>query len=409
MKTEFTKNKHLTLEDREEIQACLACGASFKSIASRIGKDPTTVSKEIKKHITVVTPNIKRYDIDGKPLEQAICPKLLKAPFVCNGCKNHRRQCAFTKHLYYAKEAQKEYEILLVESREGIPLNKAEFYQMDKIVSEGMKNGQHIYHILQTHSLGVSLPTVYRHLHKGWLSASRFDAPRILKFKQRKPKASEYIPKALKIGRTYSDFSLYIEENGVNSWVEMDTVIGRIGGKVILTLHFTFCNFMAGILLDNKTAAEVSAKVTSLKRKFAAAGFRFGDVLPLILTDNGSEFSDVFTFELNLDGETETALFFCDPMQSCQKPRVEKNHTLFRDIVPKGETFDVFTQDTVNLIFSHLNSVKRKSLNGKTPYELFSFTYGNAIAETFGIQPVHAEKVLQSPKLLHAEADKIIY
>jgi hypothetical protein len=38
-------------------------------------------------------------------------------------------------------------------------------------------------------------------------------------------------------------------------------------------------------------------------------------------------------------------------MQSCQKPRVEKNHTLFRDIVPKGESFDCLTQDMVNLIF----------------------------------------------------------
>jgi len=84
---------------------------------------------------------------------------LLKAPFVCNGYKNYRRQCAFTKHLYYAKEAQKEYESLLVEAREEIPLNKAEFYEMDRIVSCGMKNGQHIYHILQTNSLNVSLPT----------------------------------------------------------------------------------------------------------------------------------------------------------------------------------------------------------------------------------------------------------
>ena len=202
--TTTTKGKHLTFEEREEIQSCLACGVSFKAIASRIGKDSTTVSKEIKKHITVVTPNVKRYDIDGKPLENAICPKLLKAPFVCNGCKYHRRQCTFTKHLYYAKEAQKEYEALLVEAREGIPLNKAEFYEMDRIVSGGMKNGQHIYHILQSNSLNVSLPTVYRHLHRGWLSASKFDAPRVLKFKQRKQHRTDCVPKAIRQGRYYA-------------------------------------------------------------------------------------------------------------------------------------------------------------------------------------------------------------
>ena len=52
-----------------------------------------------------------------------------------------------------------------------------------------------------------------------------------------------------------------------------------------------------------------------------------------------------------LKGEKEACLFFCDPMQSCQKAQIEKNHTLFRDIVPKGSSFDHFTQDTVNLIF----------------------------------------------------------
>ncbi|MDW7739715.1 MAG: IS30 family transposase, partial [Bacillota bacterium] len=74
--------------------------------------------------------------------------------------------------------------------------------------------------------------------------------------------------------------------------------------------------------------------------------------------------------------------------------------TLFRDIVPKGNSFDHFTQDNVNLIFSHVNSVKRKSLGGKTPYELFAFTYGAEIATLLGITPVSADKVNQSPSLL---------
>ena len=41
------KSKHLTLDDRREIMECLDKGMTFKAIATRIGKDPTTVSKEI--------------------------------------------------------------------------------------------------------------------------------------------------------------------------------------------------------------------------------------------------------------------------------------------------------------------------------------------------------------------------
>jgi IS30 family transposase len=71
------KNKHLTLDDRQEIMECLDKGMTFKAIASRIGKDPTTVSKEVKKHLTL-------RPADGATTEYRCCPSLLKAPFACN-------------------------------------------------------------------------------------------------------------------------------------------------------------------------------------------------------------------------------------------------------------------------------------------------------------------------------------
>jgi len=397
---ENKKNKHLTIEDRNEIEQCLDHGMTFKAIATRIGKDQTTVSKEVKKHLIYTASKVIHRDKNGNELSSPVCPKLLKTPFVCNPCEKKKYSCPFQKQKYIAKVAQKEYETMLVDAREGIVLGKEDFYETDRVISEGIQKGQHLYHILQSNDLNVSKSAVYRHLHKGYLSVSAIDFPRVVKFRPRRHKYTEYVPKAVKIGRTYTDFLAFIEKNDITSWVEMDTVIGRIGGKVILTLNFTFCNFMAGVLLDNKTAAETSAKLLLLKKRFTAEGLRFGDILPLILTDNGGKFSDIFTIENDLNGQKETNLFFCDPMQSCQKPRVEKNHTLFRDIVPKEQSFDSFTQDTVNLIFSHVNSVKRKSLNGKTPYEMFTFAYCEKTAEAFGILTIPAQFVVQSPKLL---------
>jgi IS30 family transposase len=394
------KNKHMSFEDRIEIQQCLEHGMTFKAIAGRIGKDPATVSKEVKKHITVVPSNVKRMKPDGTQID-GVCPTLMKAPFVCNGCKKRRTACIYAKHLYYAKRAYEEYETLLHEAREGIPLNKEDFYEMDRLVSDGVKRGQHLYHTMHTHDIGVSKSTVYRHLKRGYLSVGAIDFPRVVKFKPRRHKPMEYVPKTAKIGRTYEDFLAYTGEKGITAWVEMDTVIGRIGGKVIMTLHWTLCDFMVGFLLDSKSAADVSAKVTGLKISFSSADLRFGDIFPLILTDNGGEFADVFSLENDLAGQKETELFFCDPMKSCQKPNVEKNHTLFRDIVPKGKSFDGFTQDTVNLIFSHVNSVKRKVMGGKTPYEMFAFTYGEHIADILGIRKIPAEQVVQSPMLLN--------
>lgn len=394
------KNKHLTLDDRIEIQECLNRKMTFKAIGALLGKDQTTISKEVKKHLDVKAYSISKEDRYGKPMPLEICTLLLKAPFVCNPCNKRHLNCKYRKQYYHAKVAHKEYESLLREAREGIPLNKDSFYEIDRIITSCLKDGQHLYHILQTHAFGVSKSTVYRHLKRGYLSASPLDFPRVVKFKARQRRRGEYVPRAAKIGRLYNDFLAYTEENDIRSWVEMDTVIGRIGGKVIVTFDFTFCNFMFGVLALDKTSAEVTEKLLLLKSKLTSAGLRFGSICPIIVTDNGGEFANVAAVENGADGERETMLFFCDPCQASQKPRVEKNHTMFRDIVPKGKSFDDFTQSTVDLIFSHINSVKRKSLNGKTAYEVFAFTYGEVVAMNLGIGYIPAERVIQSPKLL---------
>ena len=394
------KNKHMTFDERQEIHECLNKGMSFKAIAARIGKDPTTVSKEIKKHLKINDDGIGRIDGKGEPKTSEVCPMHLRAPFVCNPCMKKHRSCKYQKRYYHAKPAQQEYETLLSEAREGIPLNRESFYEVDRIISTGLKKGQHLYHIMETNNIGISKSTAYRHLHRGYLSATHFDFPRVVKFKARKPKREEYVPKAAKIGRTYDDFLVYVEQNEIRAWIEMDTVIGRAGGKTILTMDFTFCNFMIGLLLDDRTSLEVTLKVQGLKKRLAGIGVRFGDIIPLVVTDNGGEFANISAIENNADGEKETSLYFCDPYRSSQKPKVEKNHTLFRDIVHKGTSFDGFTQQTVDLIFSHVNGVKRKIFGGKSPYEMFVFAYGEAVTKVMEIEYIPPGKVIQSPKLL---------
>lgn len=392
------KHAHLTLDNRIDIQQMLRDGFNFKMIANSLKKDPSTISKEVRKHIFVKESTCTVKDKHGKEIKE-ICIKLTKPPYVCNACKK-RTYCHMEKHLYDGKYAQNEYEKLLKESREGIPLTKESFYDVDKIISEGVRKGQHIYHIVQTNDINVSLSTVYRHLDKGYLSISPLDLPRKVKFKPRNKNNVTYVPNRVRVGRTYDDFLKFIKIHDISNWVEMDTVIGSQGGKVIMTWDFTFCNFMVGFLLDSKTASNVASAFFDIKSSFNENDIAFADIVPLVLTDNGGEFSNADAIEQNLNGDKETSLFFCRPMKSCDKPHVEKNHTLFRDICPKGTSFDNFTQDTVDLIFSHVNSVARKKLNGKTPYELFDFTFGEKITSLFGIKKIPPREVIQSPLLL---------
>ena len=385
----------MTLDDRIEIQECLNKGMAFKAIAKRIGKDPTTVSKEVKLHCKTHTNSFVKTD--------EWCPLLLRAPFVCNGCeKRNHSNCRYPRRRYVAKEAQAEYEAVLSESREGIPLNKEDFYETERVISNAVKSGQHIYHAIHSNDLVVSKTTVYRHIAKGYYSISRIDLPRAVKFKPRKKTPPDYVPKGVRTGRSYEDFLSFTESESIRNYVEMDTVIGRPGGKVIMTFQIVNVDFMFGILLDNKTAAETGSKVIHLKDTLRRANVRFGDIFPVILTDNGGEFSDVFAFENDLDGNKECSLFFCDPNAPYQKPHVENNHTLFRGIVPSGNSFDDFSQATVNTIFSHINAVKRKQFNGKSAYDMFAFAYSADLAELLGIQFVQPSSVIQTPKLLNS-------
>ena len=158
------------------------------------------------------------------------CPLLKKVPYVCNNCPKKRTDCGFNRYLYYAKKAQEQYKTMLRESREGIPLN-----------------------------------TVYRHAKLGYLTAKPIDFPRMVKFKERRKSRKVAIPKELKIGRTYQDFQELRETDDFFKWLEMDTVIGRPGGKLLLTFNVSFCNFLFALLLDNKTALEVATKFAALK------------------------------------------------------------------------------------------------------------------------------------------------
>lgn len=222
----------------------------------------------------------------------------------------------------------------------------------------------------------------------------------MVKFKPRRRRHEDHIPPEVKAGRMFSDYIDYKAENQGLPEIQLDTVIGRIGGKVIMTIHFLSSDFMIGLLLENKTSAEASAKILDLKKRLLENGFSFGEIVPVILTDNGGEFSAVSTFENTPDGIPETKVFFCDPYSPYQKPEIEKNHSLFRDIVKTGTSLDDFTQDMVNVIFSHVNSVKRAQFNGKSAYEMFCFTYSEKLATAMGICKIPPEEVIQSPALL---------
>ena len=98
----------------------------------------------------------------------------------------------------------------------------------------------------------------------------------------------------------------------------------------------------------------------------------FRKLFPVILTDNGTEFKGVHNLEFTENGARRTRIFYCDPQASWQKGRIEKNHVLIRQILPKGTKFSTLSDESVHLITEHINSVTRELFENQTPFDLMS-------------------------------------
>ena len=178
----------------------------------------------------------------------------------------------------------------------------------------------------------------------------------------------------------------------------MDTVEGKKGGKVILTIFFRSCDLQLMFLRDTKTAADVSDSFSSLRKML---GDDFSRIFQVILTDRGTEFTDPVSIEFDTStGERICRVFYCDPQQTNQKSRCERNHEYIRYIRPKGYIFDDLSQEDVTLMMNHINSMPRASLNGKAPVQVFRSLYGEETAARLGLKYIPLEELLLKPSLL---------
>lgn len=424
--------KHLTLSDRIIIEQSLNAGKTFSSIASLIGKDPTTISKEIKKHRTVkqhrdITrkPRCSKdkvcsiKGICGKPQClhslckecrhcRDICPqykpkecgRLNKAPYVCNACSSIG-SCPYYRLIYVAKFADDSYRELLSSSREGINQTPEAMQELDQLISPLILRGQSLSHIYMSHAndIGCSRRTLYKYINQSVFTARNIDLPRKVKYKPRKINSSQKsLNRAYRDGRSYNEFLVLLKENSELQVVEMDSVEGQKGGKVLLTLLFRSCNFMLAFLLEEKSQKCVVEVFNLLTEVLGIEVFQ--KLFPIILTDNGSEFQNPWELMCDEYGEIRTKIYYCDPNCSWQKGMIEKNHEYIRYVVPKGKSFDTYTQEDISLMMNHINSSARDSLNGCTPYQLSRLLLDNALHRALSLQAIEPDEVMLKSALL---------
>ena len=413
------KKAKLKFEDRIKIQVFLESKTKIKNIAKELKVSKQTIYREIERNAVyksaksifsrkcINDPRKCKYILENHKCAdncthfiQRQCEMVVRFPFVCNKC-DKKSNCVLPHRYYYANDAQKKCRKSLVEPRTGIKISQEDFQQINEIISPLIKEKrQSLNHILTSHDeIKVSERTLRNWINKGYTDARNIDLPRKVSFKPKK----EYIYRITKpvnviFGRTYSDYVSYTKKNLNLLVVQLDTVEGKKSdNKRILTIHFPAIKFQFGILLNSNSPDEVNQKLLALRSRIGNSYFK--KIFPIILSDNGIEFNRLYELEANENGELLSKVFYCNPYCSSQKGSCERNHELLRYIEPKYHSMDHLTQDKVNDIFSNINSLYRKSLQGVCAYTLAQTVLGEKFLSEIGIYYVSPDNVNLSQSL----------
>ena len=328
--------------------------------------------------------------------ERPVCLRLQRWPYVCNGCAD-LSVCKLPKLFYYASEAERDHRHSVSDWKTGPRTSEIDMAGIIKAFQEGTAKGLSVDVIIAVYHLSISVATAYRYIDDHLIpGVKNIDLKRKSRYSARDTGKAKIVPKNHDWleGRKYTDYLDRISADpNINVW-QMDTVIGKHGSeeKCILTLLYTRTNLQLYFLLDACTAANVVRVFDAIKDSLGIELFQ--KTFPVILTDNGSEFSDPLRIETDPQtGEKLISVYFCDPRRSDQKAKCEKNHEELRELIPSGLSMNSLSKHDINQASNMINNYPRSSLNYLSPYEA-SLIFLN-------------EKVLQLNRLTHLSNDQV--
>ncbi len=154
------------------------------------------------------------------------------------------------------------------------------------------------------------------------------------------------------------------ERSRIGDW-EADTVIGKQGGDVLVTLVERKTRWSIIGKAPNRTAAKVRAVI--VKRLLPLS-----EHVHTLTYDNGKEFA----LHQDIDKELRSDGYFAHPYHSWERGLNENTNGLIRQFFPKGKDLSDVTDEDIQRVMDKLNNRPRKCLGFKTPNQVF-----------FGIDP----------------------
>ena len=421
------KSKNLTLIDCNNIEFMLNDGQRPSTIATNIGRDPTTIRKEIKSFSFYIGKDVKCSNCENRqnchqhymcypvpdnkscssckyckdaahrcPLFKVTinCAKLDKK-HVCNGCPDLRK-CKIT-YRYIGNYAYDKHRSLQNSSHHSLKLNDLpiEFQDyLSKKICDGI-SPEVILGVLpeKFKQYKISVPTLYDYIDKGFLSCNNLD----LKNKvSRRTYGSNTIKRNTVRGHQLNGRSIENLEEDDKKYpfgvIEIDTVEGIKGGAVLFTMLIPKCSLMIAYKLKSKTQEEVKRVLDMLEEQL---GNYFYTIFRTVIPDNGAEFVNFNFLETSIYGnQPRCHVYYTHTYASYEKPHVENNHILLRWLIKKGVDITLISEETIQEIIVKLNNYPRKAKGFKTPIELLEQEMGNSILDILGLYKIPIEDLV---------------
>jgi len=318
-------SEHLTQEQRYHIEAYKNAGYDNKQIADKLNVHPSTIGRELKR--------------TSSPIRE----------------------------IYKAKSAQ-EMAVLRKSANSSVPIKmkKETLSLIDTYIEKDWSPEQVSATLKRKHNIAISFVHIYNYIYTDKHQGGTLYTHLRFYNKKRRIKYGTRCSNGLKNRVSISQRPNIVEEKKRIGDFEMDTIIGKGKNGAITTIVDRASGFVKISIPTTKKAEDIQKESLRLLTPFK-------EITHTITSDNGLEFANHETISKILDCD----YYFCHPYSSWERGLNEYTNGLIRQYIPKGSSFKNITQEKIQEIEDKLNYRPRKTLEWKTPYEVF---YGIEIA-----------------------------
>lgn len=316
----------LSLEEREEISRSLVAEKSIRSIAARLSRSPSTISREINRNGGYH--DYRAGEADKATWERAKRPKHCKL------------RCDKPLAKIVAKKLKAQWSPQQISGWLKRTYSSERFY--------------------------VSHETIYKTLYIQARGALKKELVQCLRTQRVKRRSKHSSRKGLGQGKIVdavpiSERPASVEDRAIPGHWEGDLIEGS-GNSYIATLVERHSRYVMLAKLPNKKSATVIAALVKQSKKLPS------ELYKSLTWDRGCEMNNHKEFTI----ATDIQIYLCDPQSPWQRGSNENTNRLLRQYLPKGTDLSAHSQAKLNAIARQLNERPRKTLDYETPADRFN-------------------------------------